>query len=134
MAEAWTRQVCPDRAEGDRIEAWSAGTKKHGMNPDAVLVMEEAGVDMSGQSSKTIDELPDIRFDWIVTLCGHANENCPYFPGAARKIHVGFDDPPALAKEAATRKETLDHYRRVRDEIRDFIQELSEYLEKDTSD
>lgn len=115
MAEGWARHL-----KGDRIEAYSAGIVKHGMNERAVKVMAEAGVDISGHSSKTVDELPIQEFDWVITLCGHANESCPFFPG--RKIHHGFDDPPQLAAEARSEEEALSHYRRVRDEIREFIE------------
>ncbi|WP_243313458.1 arsenate reductase ArsC [Fundidesulfovibrio agrisoli] len=117
MAEGFARAL----RSGD-MEAWSAGVVRHGMNPLAVKAMAEAGVDISGQSSKTVDDLPRKEFDWIVTLCGHANENCPYFPGKARRIHAGFDDPPALAKDAASEEEALAHYRRVRDEIKAFVE------------
>ncbi len=116
MAEGFARAL-----RADDLEVSSAGVVKHGLNPLAVKVMAEAGVDISGQSSKTVDELPTREFDSIVTLCGHANENCPFFPGKAERIHAGFDDPPALAKDAKTEEEALAHYRRVRDEIRRFI-------------
>jgi arsenate reductase len=121
MAEGWARHL-----KNDVIEAWSAGIEKHGLKPLAVQVMTEAGVDISGQRSKTVDELPVQQFDHVVTLCGHASETCPYFPG--KKIHRGFDDPPKLAAGAATEEEALGHYRRVRDEIRDFILTLPETL------
>ena len=114
MAEGWARHL-----KGDEIEAYSAGIEKHGLNPLAVKVMAEAGVGISRHESKTLDDLPVQRFDWVVTLCGHANETCPFFPG--RKIHKGFDDPPKLASSATSEEEALAHYRRVRDEIRDFI-------------
>jgi len=116
MAEGFARAL---RADG--MEAFSAGIVKHGLNPLAVAAMAEAGVDISAHVSKTVDELPGVEFDYIVTLCGHAGENCPYFPGQARRIHAGFDDPPALAREAATEDEAMVHYRRVRDEIRRFV-------------
>jgi len=116
MAEGFARAL---RAHD--IEAYSAGVVKHGLNPLAVKAMAEAGVDISGHASKTVEELPVREFDVIVTLCGHANENCPYFPGKAERIHAGFDDPPALARDAKTDEEALAHYRRVRDEIRRFI-------------
>ncbi len=115
MAEGFARALRPD------LEAYSAGVEKHGLDPLAVKVMAEAGVDISGQSSKTVDELPTREFDIIVTLCGHANENCPYFPGNARRIHVGFDDPPSLARDAVAEEEALGFYRRVRDEIKTYI-------------
>lgn len=124
MAEGFARALKPGV-----VEAYSAGVVKHGLNPLAVKVMAEAGVDISGQTSKTLDELPLREFDWIVTLCGHAAENCPYFPGQARRAHRGFDDPPALAKGAASEEEALSHYRRVRDEIRAFVEALPDSLE-----
>ncbi len=119
MAEGWARVL-----KGDAIEAYSAGIETHGLNPDAVSVMAEAGIDISGHRSKHVDELRGIDFDYVVTVCGHANEHCPVFPGGTKIIHVGFDDPPRLAKEAGTRQEALDCYRRVRDEIRRFVEEL----------
>lgn len=122
MAEGWARHL-----KGDVIEAYSAGIKKHGMNPLAVKVMAEAGVDISGQQSKTLEDLPESVFDWVITLCGHANETCPFFPG--KKIHVGFDDPPKLAVDAEDEEEALAHYRRVRDEIKVFIMTLPQALQ-----
>lgn len=123
MAEGWTRQL-----KGDQVEAYSAGVVRHGLNPLAVKVMAEAGVDISGQASKTVDELPDSEFDYVITLCGHAHESCPYFPAKTKILHVGFDDPPKFAKEAKTEEEALGHYRRVRDEIRAFVEALPESL------
>ncbi len=124
MAEGWTRHL-----KGDMIEAFSAGIEKHGLNPHAVRVMAEAGVDISGFRSKTVDELPDQEFDYVITLCGHAQETCPFFPAKTKRLHVGFDDPPKLAKTAQSEEEALDHYRRVRDEIRDFVRTLPEALD-----
>jgi len=121
MAEGWAKNL-----KADQIEAYSAGIKKHGLNPLAVKSMAEAGVDISSQQSTLIDELPVKEFDWVITLCGHANETCPYFPG--KKVHHGFDDPPLLAANAKSEEEKLIHYRRVRDEIRDFILSLPESL------
>ncbi len=92
------------------------------------LCAREAGVDITGQKSQTVEDLGPIEFDVVVTVCGHANEHCPIFTGTPRVVHVGFDDPPRLAKEAASEEEALDHYRRVRDEIRDFVQSLPEAL------
>ena len=117
MAEAWARHL-----KGDSIEAYSAGIEAHGLNPDAVKVMAEAGVDISGQRSKTIGQLRGAEFDYVVTVCGHAHEQCPVFPGKAKIVHVGFDDPPRLAAGAATEDERLAPYRRVRDEIRAFVE------------
>ena len=123
MAEGWARAL-----KGDRIEAYSAGIETHGLNPNAVQVMAEAGVDISGHRSKTLADLADVTFDVVVTVCGHAHETCPVFPGSTRVVHVGFDDPPRLAKDAATEEEALGHYRRVRDEIRAFILTLPDAL------
>jgi len=114
MAEGWARHL-----KADRIEAYSAGIEKHGLNPLAVKVMAEAGVDISTHKSKLVEELPVKKFDCVITLCGHANETCPYFPG--KKIHKGFDDPPKLAEALKTEAEKLIPYRRVRDEIREFL-------------
>ena len=124
MAEGWARQL-----KGDAIEAYSAGIERHGMNPRAIRVMAEAGVDISGQWSKQVDELKDVNFDYVVTVCDNANETCPLFPGKVKRMHVGFDDPPRLAKTANTEEEALGHYRRVRDEIRTFVQRLPGALE-----
>ncbi len=125
MAEGWARAL-----KGDVLEPYSAGIETHGLNPRAVQVMAEAGVDISGHSSKRLDELKHISFDYVVTVCGHAHESCPVFSGNTRVIHVGFDDPPRLAQNATTDEEALSHYRCVRDEIRAFIQTLPEALTK----
>lgn len=116
MAEGWARHLL-----GDRIEPYSAGIETHGMNPSAVRVMQEAGVDITGQSSKLAATLSDSPLDLVITVCGHADENCPAFLGKTRVVHVGFDDPPKLARTAASDEEALSHYRRVRDEIREFV-------------
>jgi arsenate reductase len=123
MAEGWARAL-----RSDTIEAFSAGLEAHGQNPSAVAVMAEAGVDISGQASKTLASLQGQAFDVVVTVCGHADEHCPVFPGRTRKIHHGFDDPPKLAQGAKTADEALDAYRRVRNEIRAYIQTLPEAL------
>jgi arsenate reductase (thioredoxin) len=116
MAEGWARHLL-----GDQIEPYSAGIEAHGMNPNAVRVMGEAGVDISGQSSKLVSTLVDVPLDLVITVCGHADGNCPAFLGKSKVVHVGFDDPPKLAKTAVSEEEALGHYRRVRDEIRDFV-------------
>ena len=123
MAEGWTRAL-----KGDQIDAFSAGIETHGLNPRAVKVMAEAGVDISGHKSKTVADLPAKEFDYVVTVCDHAHESCPLFPGKTKVVHVGFDDPPRLAKEAKTEEAALVHYRRVRDEIRAFVETLPEGL------
>nr|MBN2277294.1 arsenate reductase ArsC [candidate division Zixibacteria bacterium] len=119
MAEGWTRYL-----KGDLIEPYSAGIKAHGLDHKAVRVMAEAGIDISGQHSKNISELPDIDFDYVITVCDHAAESCPVFPGRAKVIHRGFDDPPRLARAAENEQEALNHYYRVRDEIKIFVQKL----------
>ena len=119
MAEGWARHL-----KGEVIEPYSAGIETHGLNPRAVQVMAEAGVDISEHRSKNVSELANIPFDLVVTVCGHAHEHCPLFPGAAKVIHVGFDDPPALARTATTEDEILGIYRRVRDQIRAYVETL----------
>ncbi len=119
MAEGWARHL-----KSDLIDAYSAGVEPHGMNPIAVAVMKEAGVDITGQRSKHVNDLRDISFDYVVTVCDNAHESCPVFLSKTKVIHVGFDDPPTLAKTARTEAEALAHYRRVRDEIRSFIETL----------
>jgi arsenate reductase len=123
MAEGWARHL-----KGDVIEAYSAGIQKHGLNPHAVKVMSEAGVDISRHHSKTLAELGPIDFDYVVTVCGHANEYCPVFPGNTKVVHVGFEDPPKLTQEMPDGEEKLAVYRRVRDEIRNFVETLPNAL------
>ena len=123
MAEGWARHL-----KSDAIVAYSAGIETHGLNPLAVKVMAEAGVDISGHHSKNLDELKGIAFDYVITVCDNAHESCPLFPGKTKVVHVGFDDPPRLAKTANSEEEALGHYRRVRDEIRAFVEKLPEIL------
>ncbi len=123
MAEGWARHL-----RGGVIEAYSAGIEKHGMNPNAIKVMAEAGVDISKHFSKTPDEIGAVHFDYVVTVCGHANENCPVFLGKAKVVHVGFEDPPKLTKHLPDGEAKLAVYRRVRDEIRKFVETLPEAL------
>lgn len=123
MAEGWARALHPDR-----IEASSAGTNPQGLNPLAVRAMAEAGVDIREHESKHLDSLRGTPFDLVVTVCSAAAEHCPRFPGAARVIHVAFDDPPRLAAGARSDDEAMPHYRRVRDEIRSFVESLTGLL------
>ena len=123
MAEGWARHL-----KADRIEPYSAGVETHGLNPLAVKAMAEAGVDISGQRSKHVDTLRDAPLDFVVTVCDRASETCPLFPGSTRVVHVGFDDPPGLARNARTDEERMVPYRRVRDEIRAFVESLPEAL------
>ena len=115
MAEGFARKYW-----GGEFNVYSAGTKKHGMNARAIKVMQEAGVDISTQFSKTTEELPKVNFDYVVTVCDAAKENCPFFPGT-KIVHVGFEDPPALTKTLTQEEDILRVYRRVRDEIETFI-------------
>jgi arsenate reductase len=124
MAEGWARHL-----HGDRIEAFSAGIEPHGLDPRAVKVMAETGVDISGYRSKRVGEHKGVAFDLVVTVCGHAQEVCPVFPGKTKVIHAGFEDPPKLAAGARSEEEALAHYRRVRDEIRAFIERLPQVLQ-----
>lgn len=119
MAEGWARSLWPIE-----IEPFSAGVLAKGLDPRAVHVMAEVGVDISRQRSKRVDEVLDVGFDVVVTVCDNARETCPVFPGPTRALHIGFDDPPYLARDAASEEEALIHYRRVRDEIRAFIEQL----------
>lgn len=123
MAEGWARKL-----KGDRIEAYSAGIETHGLNPLAVQVMAEAGVDISGHASKLLDSLSEVNFDAVITVCDNAHESCPVFPGKTQVIHRGFDDPPHLAKACRTEEGKLNCYRRVRDEIKAFVETLPEGL------
>ncbi|MCB1042295.1 MAG: arsenate reductase ArsC [Acidobacteria bacterium] len=130
MAEGWARHL-----KSEVIEAYSAGTNPQGLNPYAVKVMAEVGVDISSHRSQPIDALADIPLDFVVTVCGHAHETCPVFPGDCKVVHVGFEDPPqmakALAEQGASEQAQLDCYRKVRDQIRAFIETLPEGLNHD---
>lgn len=123
MAEGFAKAL-----RGNRIEAFSAGTVPQGLNPNAVRVMAELGIDISMQRSKYVEEFLGQPLDYVITVCGHANETCPVFPGQAKRLHVGFDDPPALAAKLTGESARLDCYRRVRDQIREFIETLPESL------
>ena len=120
MAEGLLRDIA-----GERCEVYSAGIEKHGLNPLAVAAMREIGIDIARQESKTLDDLAGQSFDYVVTVCGHADETCPVFPGETTRIHKGFDDPPRLAANARSKEEALAHYARVRDEIKQYVQSLA---------
>jgi arsenate reductase len=119
MAEGWTRKLF-----GDRFDVYSAGLEPRELDPRAVRVMREAGIDISGQRSKHVDELSDIEFDHVITVCDNAKENCPFFPARVKLLHRSFDDPPHLAAGAQSEEEALALYRRIRDEIRAFVETL----------
>jgi arsenate reductase len=123
MAEAWTRVL-----KGSQLEAYSAGIQPKGMDPRAVKAMAEVGIDISSQKSKDIDSLGNMEFEYVVTLCDNARESCPFFPAKTKRMHKGFDDPPLLAAGAKTEEEALAPYRRVRDEIKAFVETLPEAL------
>jgi len=123
MAEGWARHL-----KSDFIEPYSAGIEPHTLDPIAVKVMAEVGVDISGHRSKYFGELKDVNFDYVITVCDDAYEKCPLFPGKVKTIHVSFDDPPRLAKQARNDKAILDIYRRVRDKICDFVNRLPDSL------
>lgn len=116
MAEGWATSLF-----GDQWRVYSAGIETHGLNPNAVKVMGEAGIDITNQQSQHIEEFVDTPIDVVVTVCAHAHETCPVFPGEARVVHHGFDDPPKMAKEAADEEAALDCYRQVRDQVKAWI-------------
>jgi arsenate reductase len=123
MAEGWTRHL-----KGDVIDVRSAGITPKGLDPHAIRVMREVGVDISSQRSKSVTDLSRLEFDYVITVCNQADENCPVFPGNTRRLHFGFDDPPRLAQGSRTDDEALKHYRRVRDEIRALVEKLPDIL------
>jgi arsenate reductase (thioredoxin) len=123
MAEGWTQKL-----KGDQFEAYSAGVKPKPVDPRAVKAMAEAGIDISGQKSKDIDSLGDMEFDYVVTVCDNARESCPFFPAKTRLMHQGFDDPPKLVEGVGDEQEAMSHYRRVRDEIKAFVEKIPEIL------
>ena len=125
MAEGWARAL-----KGDALNPCSAGIASSGLNASAVKVMDEAGVSIESQISKSVDDVRGILFDYVVAVCSEADAACPAFPGGAKVVHVPFDDPPKLAEGAASEEEALAHYRRVRDEIRAFVERLPEVLKE----
>jgi arsenate reductase (thioredoxin) len=124
MAEAWTRHL-----KADLVEVYSAGVEPKGVDPRAIRAMAEAGIDASGQVSKDVGSLGNLEFDYVITLCDNAHEACPFFPARTRVLHVGFDDPPRLAANAQAEEDAMAHYRRVRDEIKEFVESLPGSLE-----
>lgn len=122
MAEGWARHL-----KGDVIDAYSAGVSPAGLNARAVKVMAEAGVDISQQYSKGIDDLAGVDFDYVITLCDNARELCPVFPGNVKMIHRGFDDPSFMF---GTEQEIMTAFRKTRDRIRTFIESMPESLKK----
>ena len=125
MAEGWAKHL-----QAAAIEPFSAGIEKHGINPMAVKVMAEVGVDISGQKPKLISELAGTSFDYIVAVCDQAAASCPVLPGTGKIVRKSFPDPPKMAAAKTTEKEKLECYRKVRDAIRDFVENLPENLSK----
>jgi arsenate reductase len=123
MAEGWARHL-----KGDVVEVFSAGTVPSRVDPRAIRAMAEAGVDISGQRSKSVMDLGDGEFDYVITLCDDAHQACPFFPAKTAVLHHGFDDPPRLAVGAGSEEEAMSHYRRVRDEIKAYVKTLPESL------
>jgi arsenate reductase len=123
MAEEWTRHL-----KGNQFEAYSAGVEPRRVDPRAIKAMAEAGIDISRQKSKDVDALGSMEFDYVITLCDNARESCPYFPAKTKLIHRGFDDPPKLAEKAKNEEEAMAHYRRIRDEIKAFVETLPEQI------
>ncbi|MBD65940.1 MAG: arsenate reductase [Halobacteriovoraceae bacterium] len=124
MAEGWGKAL-----KSDQFNFYSAGTKKHGLNPRAIQVMKEVDVDISTHTSNTTDELGEVEMDYVFTVCSDAHENCPYFPGG-KVVHVGFDDPPRLTKDMTQEEEILKIYRRVRDEIKEMVLNIEKHIEE----
>ena len=106
---------------GDRFQVYSAGTEATRVNPLAIQVLAEQGIDISGHRSKTLDEFAGKKFDYVITLCGSANEQCPLFIGGVQRVHIGFDDPSQIT---GTLEQVLPEFRRVRDEIRSRLEEF----------
>jgi len=125
MAEGWAKHL-----KTDLIDAYSAGVSPKPLDSRAVQVMAEAGVDISNHHSKHLDELKDLQFDYVVTVCDSAHESCPIFPGKTKVVHISFDDPPRLAKETKTEEDALNIYRRVRDGIKAFVEKLPDNIHK----
>ena len=124
MAEGFARQL-----KGKELEVHSAGIETHGLNPIVVKVMAEVGVDISQQYSKHVNEVLDVDFDYVVTVCDHASENCPLFSARSRVVHHSFDDPSQLALQATNQEESLGYYRQVCDQIRAFVEVLPGVIE-----
>jgi len=121
MAEGWAKAL-----KGEKYNFYSAGIETHGLNPNAVKVMAEEGIDITNQESQLLTDLDHINFDIVFTVCSNAHETCPVFPKQAKVIHHGFDDPPKLAQHADSEESRLQPYRRVRDEIKSWIEHIDE--------
>jgi arsenate reductase len=125
MAEAWTKRLLRET-----FDVYSAGIRPKGIDPRAARAMTEVDIDISGQTSKDMESLGNLEFDYVITLCDNARESCPFFPAKTKIMHQGFDDPPLLSIDAASEEAAMAHYRRVRDEIKEFVRSLPEILNK----
>jgi arsenate reductase len=112
IAEGYLRHFA-----GNRAQVYSAGVETHGVNPKAIATMQEDGIDISGHTSNHVDEYRDIEFDYVITVCDNAKENCPYFPSKAERFHYNFPDP---AKAQGTPEEITEEFRKVRQMIKDY--------------
>ena len=129
IAEGFTRHLLKDK-----IDAYSAGINPKGIDPKATKVMAEVGIDISSQQSKSTNDLKDKEFDFVITLCDNAQKTCPTFPAKTSLFHMGFDDPPKLAENSKNEQEALEYYRRVRDEIKVFVEKLPDILRQKKED
>ena len=118
MAEGYLRKYA-----GDKAEVYSAGIETHGVNPKAIQIMKEDGIDISNHTSNNINEYRDINFDFVITVCDHAKEQCPFFPSNAKKFHYNFPDP---AKASGTEEEIMNHFREVREMIKEYSKKFVE--------
>lgn len=123
MAEGWAKHLL-----GDQYLAYSAGIETHGLNPNAVKVMAEAGVDISLQQSQHADTFQNVPLDVVFTVCDHALNSCPAWLGQGTVVSASFDDPPKLAANETTEEAALAHYRRVRDEIKAFVTQIPDMI------
>ncbi len=114
LAEGWLRHLA-----GDRFDVFSAGTRPAGLNPNSVQAMRDVGIDISAHRSKSVDEFAGQQFDYVITVCDSAKEACPVFPGPGKHLHQSFEDPAA-----APRYQQPEVFRRVRDQIRDWLKEF----------
>jgi arsenate reductase len=116
IAEGYLRKFA-----GNRAKIYSAGIETHGVNPKAIAVMADDGIDISGHTSNNVNEYLDVDFDLVFTVCDNAKESCPYFPTKAKKVHHNFPDP---AKATGTPEEVMHEFKRVRDMIKDYSRQL----------
>ncbi|WP_295792795.1 arsenate reductase ArsC [Mucilaginibacter sp.] len=124
LAEGYLRHFA-----GDKAVIYSAGIETHGVNPKAIQVMAEDGIDISHHTSNNVDEYLAIPFDYVITVCDNASENCPYFPGSVKRFHHNFPDP---AKATGTAEQVMDEFRKVRDMIKNYSKEfINQHLNTD---